>query len=452
MCFSDLAYTLVFTLALILFATFQLLLWSHLDAVDHTPRALRPVRAWLRASRTEPPLAADERAALPRTTMLAPLVEHSRAAAAPAATLLPPPPPPPVSPQPTISAALPPKASTPTEFSALTVGRWAPAAPSSVRWHYHLREDAGTRRGDAERTRADPPDATQYDWIPRGASASLPRFTAESFCAAARARGLRSLLMVGDSITFMQFQSLHALLGDGALKAWPHGRTKLVAYPQLDEEPDSGRWRGYVCGGTTLALAFVRNDCLCTGEDAANNPGGEYRTGWGTCNNAIADSCFSWIEYAAQYDLLLLNAGAHFHDRGQYERAMRRTVERLVKEELIGRVIFRTTPEGHPRCSDGTKPFVGDAAAGQAFVAQTRAAMDEGAYRRFGWTAFRGFNDYAAELFMARGARGVLDVVPMTALRPDGHRARKSDCLHYYLPGVPDWWNFLFFNLFVKTQ
>ena len=37
----------------------------------------------------------------------------------------------------------------------------------------------------------------------------------------------------------------------------------------------------------------------------------------------------------------------------------------------------------------------------------------------------------------------ILDVMPMTLLRPDGHRTwiRPADCLHYALPGVPDWWN-----------
>ena len=78
---------ILFTLVFVAFATFQLLLWSHLDAVDHTPRALRPVRAWLRASRTEPPRTAESQsAALQRTVSLALLVEPSRAAAALAAT------------------------------------------------------------------------------------------------------------------------------------------------------------------------------------------------------------------------------------------------------------------------------------------------------------------------------------------------------------------------------
>ena len=37
----------------------------------------------------------------------------------------------------------------------------------------------------------------------------------------------------------------------------------------------------------------------------------------------------------------------------------------------------------------------------------------------------------------------MLDVAPMTRLRPDAHLRPKTDCLHFALPGVPDWWNHL---------
>ena len=28
-------------------------------------------------------------------------------------------------------------------------------------------------------------------------------------------------------------------------------------------------------------------------------------------------------------------------------------------------------------------------------------------------------------------------------LRPDGHIVSRNDCLHYHLPGPPDWWSYL---------
>jgi len=48
----------------------------------------------------------------------------------------------------------------------------------------------------------------------------------------------------------------------------------------------------------------------------------------------------------------------------------------------------------------------------------------------------------------------VLDIMPMTILRRDGHISDEfrpatvpdGDCLHYALPGPIDWWNHLLFS------
>ena len=55
------------------------------------------------------------------------------------------------------------------------------------------------------------------------------------------------------------------------------------------------------------------------------------------------------------------------------------------------------------------------------------------------------FNSIAARE-IARAARSdlrdriaLLDVYRMTTMRPDGRRG-DGDCLHFFLPGVPDWW------------
>ena len=39
----------------------------------------------------------------------------------------------------------------------------------------------------------------------------------------------------------------------------------------------------------------------------------------------------------------------------------------------------------------------------------------------------------------------LLYVYPMSILRPDEHK-RKEDCLHYKLPGPPDFWNHLLYS------
>ena len=70
----------------------------------------------------------------------------------------------------------------------------------------------------------------------------------------------------------------------------------------------------------------------------------------------------------------------------------------------------------------------------------------------FNWPMFPGFDRVARDVLGAIGAR-FLDVSTMSAGRPDGHTAMKHrmgslppDCLHYTIPGVPDWWNALLFG------
>ena len=44
-------------------------------------------------------------------------------------------------------------------------------------------------------------------------------------------------------------------------------------------------------------------------------------------------------------------------------------------------------------------------------------------------------------------ALDLLDTYTMTALRPDGHLRPPTDCLHYQLPSVVDWWHHLLATL-----
>ena len=69
---------------------------------------------------------------------------------------------------------------------------------------------------------------------------------------------------------------------------------------------------------------------------------------------------------------------------------------------------------------------------------------------------FPGFDRVARDVLGAIGAR-FLDVPTMSAGRPDGHTAMKHrmgllppDCLHYTIPGVPDWWNALLFGAILE--
>ena len=68
--------------------------------------------------------------------------------------------------------------------------------------------------------------------------------------------------------------------------------------------------------------------------------------------------------------------------------------------------------------------------------------------KNYKWDEVLGKNSVAAPLFEAIGAF-VLDVEPLTILRPDNHRST-TVCLHAFLPGTPvDTWTFLFYNWLV---
>ena len=104
------------------------------------------------------------------------------------------------------------------------------------------------------------------------------------------------------------------------------------------------------------------------------------------------------------------------------------------------RLIWRTTSMGHPRCNTYNAPLSSVHQAAEALLGC------EVCVEQWGWHTFPMYDRAASELLGAIGAH-VLDIRPMSALRPDAHSAKlfrgQPDCLHYALPGVPDWWGAL---------
>ncbi|CAI5996371.1 unnamed protein product [Closterium sp. NIES-64] len=68
----------------------------------------------------------------------------------------------------------------------------------------------------------------------------------------------------------------------------------------------------------------------------------------------------------------------------------------------------------------------------------------------FGWGQFKRQNELLRGVVEEMGAV-FMDIEPMTALRPDGHRGRiteqKTDCLHYCSPGPEDAWSEFLYNI-----
>mmetsp|Transcript_14059 Transcript_14059/g.20252 ORF Transcript_14059/g.20252 Transcript_14059/m.20252 type:complete len:168 (-) Transcript_14059:8-511(-) len=146
---------------------------------------------------------------------------------------------------------------------------------------------------------------------------------------------------------------------------------------------------------------------------------------------------------------MIVNAGAHLHVREQFTAAIPRFIYQL---DGLNRphdiIMFRTLVPGHKNCSS---PSLGPFSSFQEYKASVEGLKVKATYN---WDVFSSYNDVMAQLVEDREQTDdkartyLLDVFPMTVLRPDGHvgddfrvkTARRTDCLHYSLPGPVDWW------------
>jgi len=103
--------------------------------------------------------------------------------------------------------------------------------------------------------------------------------------------------------------------------------------------------------------------------------------------------------------------------------------------------VYRTSVPGHGNCTESTTVPLANASE----FARLHVP-------RYQWHLVDGFNNYTKQTFShLRNYKGknnwmVLDVNPMTILRPDGHLEPPRDCLHYKLPGPNDYWNHLLYS------
>jgi hypothetical protein len=136
------------------------------------------------------------------------------------------------------------------------------------------------------------------------------------------------------------------------------------------------------------------------------------------------------------------------------------------------RLFFRTTAAGHPECTKYTQPIFLE----EGREAETYAYNYEGKYSdRFTWHLIDEYNQIlegrVKEVFAANAEEDnkqerlrhrhtqtharppsppvtVMKLHQVSHLRPDGHVGGETDdCLHYLLPGIPDWWNRVFIDV-----
>lgn len=163
-----------------------------------------------------------------------------------------------------------------------------------------------------------------------------------------------------------------------------------------------------------------------------------------------------WIRSFAQYNkggtLLIANVGTHVHDLDLYRKYLSDffgLMDQNRQDKDL--VMFRTTVPGHENCQDpNVKPLKSyDEYLEKHFIADFKS-----------YHLMPTYNRMAEEQVRERHADNlrILDVLPMTILRPDGHTSgpqkcstcKQNDCLHYMLPGPTDWWNHLMYSNLVN--
>jgi hypothetical protein len=217
-------------------------------------------------------------------------------------------------------------------------------------------------------------------------------------------------------------------------------------------EEGSSLRRTIQCPAFDFTIQFVRNDELLENKKQVS------------LQNQVKNChsfCYPWKQIAASdpsRTLFVVNIGAHLHSRELFNKAIPRFISQfdsLNRKEDI--VFMRTLVPGHKNCGrKGLKPFE-NFAEYAAVVKGQKKVKDT-----YNWDVMSSYNSFMSKLLEDRkrssGANvarmELLDVFPMTVLRPDGHIAdefktpetRKTDCLHYSMPGPVDWWSNLLFT------
>jgi hypothetical protein len=322
-------------------------------------------------------------------------------------------------------------------------GQWIPgAANCGLKSQYdHKLERAGSSPEDESLSL--PWSFSDWCWKPNGCI-SEP-FSVDGFCKKLRGR---RILLVGDS---MQHVFYDALFMQAATPGQPLSQFKV--FEQINES-EAG-----ICNGKGGGmLMFLRNDQISVSNNTLpwNHVGQkvpeEDQAAVVDPDKRVVVTNRDWKSVADNFDLIVLNKGAHTVPLHTFIKDLEETGVWL-KDYLqsSGRqiqIFFRTTPQGHHQAS-------------KMITAVTEPLEQEPKWLKkeetiYGWEMFPLYDKHAIRILKSHlGANlTILNVSPMTHLRPDGHICFKNgrdrnycDMLHYFLPSVVDAWVQVFFNL-----
>ena len=235
----------------------------------------------------------------------------------------------------------------------------------------------------------------------------------DSFCSVLEALQIRRVYFFGDSLAVSQWKSLLNLLGLPLVEQASVDRTESATI----ECPN----------------AYQRIPIMVAKETGGDGP-----------PMVLSDTSreFLWSTNTTSNErtLSIWNIGAHYHTEKLFQHDFA-TLSDWMTQRPNDLVFFRTTPPGHADC-EPRQPKQFNFTHGTRVVPLSNASQYPHTTLH-DWDKMFLHNAHA-QAHMPSSVR-LLDVVPMTLLRSDGHSGGK-DCLHYMSPGPLDWWNHLLYS------
>lgn len=255
-----------------------------------------------------------------------------------------------------------------------------------------------------------------YCWEPN--DCALRKFSRHRFCHMLQHH---SILIIGDSTQYLFYQSFFKEI-------------EINGEPAEQYDRQASR---SICN-STVTLKFLRNDQLIPSFPADAN---------------LFYLFYDWTLIVDNFDIIVVQKGCHVIDHEEFrnytELGAIEFGKRLNNTNKL--LVYRTTPQPHPYCDMNDVPAtrVIESSRDIVFV----GFDEESKYNDFKWYLIPQRDERSIATYKHHICSDnivVMDVAPMTSLRPDGHRADRGDCLHYYLPSVVDSWVHVLYNILVS--
>ena len=317
--------------------------------------------------------------------------------------------------------------------------------------------------------------------------------TRDGFCRSVTALNITRLMVLGDSMEYMRLISFFHIIGEWRT---PNVHSHLQPRFRMRHEQSivcnssSTGMESNTANAFTVSVVFYRTNHLMpllVETKASNNnetipPLSQQEKGHHQMQQRMGTEkglqveyfvCYSirkplfpdedgycpWQKEYLSYDpdrqgrtLLLSGVGPHFHSMPAFKEMFTSFVAFLDRHPRPSDVVWlRTVSAGHDGCSKvkDPEPLHTFGAFQQKYASSTE----------HDWNLFVMYNRYMEmQSIRIRNNRmfpnqknwlgasvDLLDVYWMTALRHDGHPS-SIDCMHYLLPGPPDWWNHLLYS------